>query len=280
MIKANTGDDWIIPSVISIYPHVEAIVFVLSNVSWTGRKGNPCEKIIRRKILPFDYEKKIHILDFKDNTSQREQCNYGMRFIKEVFPWAERVMMVDTDEIWTDADLNAAKEWLKSTPKFIGGICSRMRSYIRSPFYRVNHLDPLTPMIFVPNCGYLKGDRGMESDPVILMDNVVMHHFVFVRRRFEMVLEKLINSHTVENQKFIALDYWLERVWFRLPNGTSKSEGLHPALGYQNNWKGVEQIGLKDLPEVLQKRGCFPIIEQFIDDATDFDGVYYPEVFE
>lgn len=275
LMKANTGDDWIVPSIISIYNSVEKIVIVHSDVTWTGRKKNDCERIVMRYVMPFDYDNKIINLHFKGNPSQTDQCNAGMRYIYDKFRWCDRVMIVDTDEIWNAEDIRRGKEWIKYMPKMMSGFCSRMRSYIKSPFYRVNHLDHLTPMIFVPNCGFLKGDRGMKTDPVCVMENVVMHHFCFVRRTFDLVLEKLINSHTWEGQRYVPIDYWIINVWGKLPDGTNDAEGLHPAMGFQNNWKRAERIGFKDLPEVLQRRGCFPIIEQYADDAKDFDGKYY-----
>jgi len=263
LIKTFSGDDWVIPSVRSIYNHVKKIVFVHSEMSWRGELGNAVKPVVKEKIKPFDVANKI--IEINCNTrSQDEQMQTGMKYIRDTFPEVERVMMIDTDEIWTDEGWENAKKQLRDQPKWISGLCCRMQSYIKSPFYAISHLDPLTPMTFVPNSGFLSGDRGMKTRPCAVMEDVVMHHFGFVRRNFNLVLQKLINSHTVEGQKHLPLDYWIGRVWNNLPDKYPKQEGLHPAIGFQNNWMGVKVISLNELPPVLRDAE-YEIIKMYLD---------------
>ena len=69
------------------------------------------------------------------------------------------------------------------------------------------------------------------------------------------MLEKIRNSNGYEGNKIVDLHEWEKEVWDRIPERLKGrwKRGFHPALHFQEHWKGIKEIGVEDLPEVVKK---------------------------
>lgn len=278
LTKTFAGEEWIKPMTLSIYPYVEKIVFVNSEISWTGRKGNTCKQAIdgfknrkkrwnRRKgswIYSddcIDIENKIVSLNY-DTINQLEQCLYGYEYIQRNHP-CDYVMLIDTDEVWDSQDLENAIQFLKENPGY-QAYRSSVYTYIKSPYWRVSPIEPLKPVCFIKaDLSDLGNNARCCGLPSIVMKNekgdIPYHHYVYVRDNFNIVLEKIISSHVSEEALYEDMSKWIPEVWNRLPDVKG---GFHPAIGYKRNWLEIETIGQDKLPKVLKER-TFPIMEKF-----------------
>ena len=63
LVKTFRGEEFVKPMIYSIFDFVEKIVFVNSETSWIGGKGNTCKKEIK--------EMQEHI----DRTNKEKSCN-------------------------------------------------------------------------------------------------------------------------------------------------------------------------------------------------------------
>lgn len=277
LCKTFAGEEWIKAMTLSIYPYVEKIVFVNSEISWTGRKGNSCREAINEMLCKnkrwskrrgewiiddcLDYDNKIISLNY-DTIYQIKQCMFGYDYIKTHIP-CDYVMLIDTDEVWDAQDLENAIQFLKENPGY-EAYRSGIYTYIKSPYWRVFPVEPLEPVCFIkPNLSDLGNDARCCGLPSITMKNdkgkIPYHHYVYVRNNFNVVLEKIISSHVSENALYEDMSEWIPNIWNKLPNVNG---GFHPAIGYKRNWFEIETIEKDKLPKVLREKS-FPIMEKF-----------------
>lgn len=251
LIKTFSGEEWVYPSLNSIYPFVSKIVMVHSNISWTGKTGNRVVPVVKKYIEEKDTEKKIIELQF-DTSDQRKQCDHGYQWIKSNLK-PDFVMLNDLDEIWDEDNLFKLREWLRNPGKK-GKICSytcRMLTYIKHPRFRIIPPEKSDPVTIVhPKLENLGNNfRGRGLNPKIHNNNIFFHHFNFVRFKLEDIKSKFIESHSSEDQIHIPWEEWKEGKWDKLPH----CHNFQPAIGYERNWYAVEIIKASDLPKTVQE---------------------------
>jgi hypothetical protein len=271
LCKTFRGEEWIKAMTMAIYPYMDKIVFVNSEKSWSGRSGNTCKPEIDDMKLNSDPNNKIISLNC-DTIDQFAQCMHGYRWIQNNLK-SDYVMLIDTDEIWDDHDLKVALDFIKNRHPGCESYRNSIFTYIKSPLYQVNPIEPLKPVTFVrgdldnlgkePRCCDLPYkliiDEGIKEG-----DNAVYyHHYVYVRKKFNTVLEKIISSHVSEGYEYQDMSVWIEEVWKEIPKLSGHwKEGFHPCLGFKKNWLGIYEIKRADMPRVLRNNN-FPILEQY-----------------
>ena len=262
LCKTFRGSEWIMPMTMSIYPHVEKLVFVNSEVSWTGGRGNTCKPVIKEMQRTMDPEHKIISLDL-DTTDQFLQCEHGYQWILN-HERPDFVLLADTDEIWNDADLIKAKDYIEKNPNY-DAYRHNIYTYIKHPLYRIDPIECLQPVSFVntyqPNLG--TNFRACDMNFHVIPD-VYFHHYVHVRKEFNTVLEKIITSHASEGDPYQDMSRWIPEVWNKLPHieGEWAEKGFHPNAKFRHLWRGIRQITPEEMPRVLREHN-FPILEQF-----------------
>lgn len=258
LLKCFSGEEFLEPCLKSIYKHVEKIIIVNSNISWTGNLGNRCKPVLDKLIEKgFDYQNKIIQLDC-NTKNQKVQCEFGWNYIKHNLK-CDYVMLVDTDEIWDNANIIRAKEYLINKPGF-NAYRSRIYTYLKSIYYRVHPVEMLEPVVFLNAHLEHMGEqaRGCSITPIFYMKDVFYHHFVFVRKNFDLVLEKLINSHSSEGQAVEPLDWWIGEKWNKIPEGNN----FQPAIGYQHIWGSIKVIDNNEL-DIIFHTNKYEIVERF-----------------
>lgn len=266
LCKTFGGEEWIEAMTRSIAPFVEKIVFVNSDVSWTGRRGNSCKREIQRMLSITDIRSKI--ISLNHNTiDQHDQVMFGYKFIRQNFPKTKYVMLIDTDEVWNNYDLSQAIRFLEKNPGKEAYRCN-IYTYIKSPLWRVEPIEPLKPVVFVRSDLECLGISARAcSLPYVIMQNenrepIFYHHYVYVRKDFNTILEKIISSHVSEQTQYTDMSVWIPEVWNNLPRKPSHLEGIHPAIGFQKNWNNLTEIAESEMPRILREIN-FPIVEQF-----------------
>lgn len=258
LCKTFRGDEFLEPMALSVAPFVDKIVFVNSEISWTGRQGNTCKPVIE-KLKGEGLKDKIISLDFNTN-SQKEQVDYGFNYIRKHIPY-DYLLLQDSDEVWDYKDLEKAINYIKDNPQY-SIFRTRMYTYIKSPFWRVYPIEQLKPIVFVSNTinGLGEASRGHDyhKEAHALPPDIYLHHFVYVRKDFNTVLEKIISSHASENAEYRDMSRWIPEVWNNLP----EVKDFHPAKGFAHCWHEIMVVPKAMLPCIFNERE-FDIIKRF-----------------
>jgi hypothetical protein len=204
-----------------------------------------------------DPDKKLIHINY-DEMNQIKHCMYGYKYIQNNFD-CDYVQLIDSDELWDDLNYIKAIEFLKQNIGY-KAYKTYMYTYIKSPFFRIDPIEPLRPVCFIKSDLQDMGlePRGCAIKPDIIMP-IFCHHFVFVRYHFNKVLEKLIQSHVSEKQPYEDMSKWIPEIWNELPDC---KENFHPAIGFGHHWKRIKRITYEELPEVLHNQK-YPEILKF-----------------
>ena len=250
--KVFDGGEWLEASIKSIMDHVDHVFILNSDISWSGIGENNCRYIAERMANENDNITSVNL----HCADQIYQYMHGFKIINELFK-PDYIMLVDADEIWEYDDIVKAKKIIELNPDYDAYRCN-VRTYIKSPYYRIEPAESIEPVVFVRGGmnDYGQLIRCCDLKNHICMQGVFFHHFSYVRKSFHSVMMKFFNSHHSEKQPTEPLDYWISK-WNALPAG----KNLHPAIGFQKCWDHVEVIKKDKLPEVLQKND-FEILTQ------------------
>lgn len=226
-----------------LYHMLDGIVFVHSNVDWTGKRGfNEVEPFTNAYPDPLE---KVHQV-YTSTSSQDEQYEQGIDYILKNFPDADWIFLFDTDEVWHTQDLLELFAHADACT-YENALFCRMYTYIKSPFYRIDPPEPLTPCVmFRALPGLFRGTRGNAVGPIRLVD-VYFHHFSYVRACEQDVFRKIVTSHAGDKLQPINIEKWREEKWNRLPY----AKDFHTTCGYEKNWHSVKVIKSEELPEAV-----------------------------
>jgi len=243
LYKIWRGNEFLVPSIMSNYNHVSEMVFVSSDISWSGKTGNDTFDVLDGWKKTYDCLNKIHIIKVSTK-SQEEQYNIGMQYIVDTFPKTDFVQLVDSDEVWTESVWENAMDIIYSN-KTINAISSNMTTYIKSQFYRVVGNGEVTPIVFVRSGMKYEGIRYNTIGPRAHIFNPIFH-FAMVRRNFEDIAEKIANSIVGDNNgsSLVDIDSWKKEVWNNLPDGPLR----HYIKGCENIWQGVVVVRPEQIP--------------------------------
>jgi len=250
LCKTFRGEEFVEAMIESIYNEVDRIVFIHSNISWTGEKVNTVKPVVEKWKDNSDTLSKIYNIDY-DCADQVQQYNYGLEYIKNNFD-SQYIMFIDTDEIWNDGDINKCKKFIVDTG-LLPAYTINMRTYIKNPFYRLTNIEPCTPTVFIKStCSNVLGVRGNGVTPRVNIPNIFMHHFTYVRKSEDDVIDKIYSSTKSDGLTTIDINRWKREKWDLLPNPTITD--LHTSKGFEHYWHGVEEIPFEILPKVFRLR--------------------------
>jgi hypothetical protein len=254
LYKTFSGEEFIEASLESIYKHVDKIVLVNSTVSWSGLRGNTVAPIVEKWKNEFDIEKKI-IQVFGEFRDQNLQYNTGIKLIRKILEY-DYILLIDSDEVWDDENLERAFSilWKYRNISRFDCFTTRLFTYIKSPFYRIDPPERCTPTVFISNrVTKLDSARGWAMDPRKLLEGVFFHHFTLVRSNTKKIKNKIKDSAigdgsgTNETQKIV--ENWFEEIWNKIPD----VEDFHYQEKYKDWWKGIKRVSIDDLPPCLAK---------------------------
>lgn len=244
LYKTYRGGEWFEASLESIRGCVQGIVVVSSSKPWSNEidplPENCLEPLHRFQLKHPDV--KIEVVHMDDDGNQGNQYRAGLQTISNKFGDDVCVLVIDTDEIWEEKQLNILKTAMTADYNSVYFKC-RLHNYIKHPYWRITPQEPHRPTVGLqsPKAPYIKGRfDGLGGDQCCVI-NVSYHHFPLVRLDEKEIFHKLRNTASQDGP---CLPAWMENVWNKLPEG----KNIHPAMGYQACWGGVEVVDIKSLP--------------------------------
>lgn len=261
LYKVYRGGEWFTASLESIRSHCAGIVVVASEQPWRNSPAPMLPENCRRPLEAFqDAHRDCTVLTLRHGEAQTSEEQYaaGLAVIKAVFGSGVGILLIDTDEIWEEAELLALRRAMTAHPRakwFRSGIWT----YLRSPLYRVAPQEKARPVVGLANADVPTGRSRLADlyrlstggDDVFDVPNCNVHHYGYVRVDPEELVGKLASVATQD--KVGSVPEWKQRVWDRLPVG----ENLHPQVGFARCWSRVEELPLRRQPALVTQTDAF-----------------------
>jgi len=245
LYKTYRGGEWLKASLDSIRPAVDVIVFVHSRSEWGSGPilRNNC--LVPAAEWARDNPGVPIVSIVGEYLDQHSQYQAGYELIRIMFNFCH-LLLIDSDEVWDEADLSKLKNAMSAGRH--AAYCCRLRTYVKSAFYRVEPAETCTPVVGLDmSKTEILGPRGMLIKDKVVLDDVWMHHFTYVRELEEDIRVKFRTSAIGD---FVpGRDRWLEDVWPRIPS----VRAFHPSQGYENSWGRIKKVCVKDLPAAMRQ---------------------------
>jgi hypothetical protein len=246
LYKTFSGHEFVEASLKSIYPWIRKVVFVHSDVSWTGETGNTVAPVVER-VMQDRPEWKDWIINLYGRwTNQDDQYQYGLDWIHNNLEF-DLIMLIDTDEVWDEDALKRAFCRIENLPER-DCFSTRLYSYVKSIFYRVDPIDLCRPTVFLrPSIKKLNGARGWNQPNRFLLYDVYFHHFTFVRFSELDIRKKFATSIEGDGEGAIgtSCDEWMGIQWLQLPFAFN----FHYQAQVKGAWHRIKRVWKNDLPK-------------------------------
>jgi len=250
------GEDFVKAMADSIYNTCYKMLFFHSMVSWKGQSdsiGNTCLPIMSEWKKVNDHADKIvNITGAWDN--QLDHYTYAVDFAKRHYPEADLILVLDTDEIFDDENLQRAIQHIKDDNLSHTSYSCKMFTYVSSVFFRVEPTEPCSP-VFALNPKKVKEITGVRVNRVTdrkHFEDVKYHHMCYVRANDDSIRRKSLAIPVADGCP--STKNWLNEVFFKINSNTiSTMRNLHPSQGASQCWKSLVKINKSDLPIYLQR---------------------------
>ena len=261
--KTFRGDEFLIPSIESIYPYCKKIVLVHCSKSWTGQEGNSCADAVEEWLKTNDKQKKI-ISQRADISDQTEAYELAWKLAnKHKHEWK---MMIDTDEVWDNRNIRLLMRRIKN--ETCGIVRTKTHYYVKSPEFQMWPQCPMTPVVMVrSDIPYTPIRLCTEGAHTVYWD-VFYHHFSLVRRTLEECIAKQDACNTAENVDLIKWDKWIKLKWDMMPFSLHDNEQFRKIL-------------FADLPETMKtSKLAMELFEKYHVDSDFPEPAITPEILK
>jgi hypothetical protein len=242
--KLYTGDEWLEVSIDSIAPYVYKILLVVSDVSWGGHdsvEATDLEPVIGR--LKKKYGQKIIVLRGSwDN--QFNHVDAGLTYIKKNLPEATHCFYLDSDEIYTQAEMAKLMAALVSFKYFNKALMCRMITYFKDVHYKIEPDVPYTPLMCFPIRSYTEYNtpRSVTCRKVVI--DIYFHHVSYVRKDEKSIENKFV-THAGDER---LIPNWYEDVWKKW---TPELRDFHPDPMTKDHFHSIRVLKDEEIPPAI-----------------------------
>jgi len=248
LYKVFSGGEWFEASLESVYKHADAIVVVSSDTSWLGKPGNDCIEPLKRftNVHP---DVKVELVE-GSWTQQTEQYQVGLDHIAATYGNDTMVMIVDSDEIWPEADVRGLKKVMQSDTENLF-FRAELFTYVKSVLYQVYPKEPVLCTVglgspVLPEVVERVQPRGKAAmSKVRDVPEFSFHHMAYVRNTEEQIHDKF--SATSSQECMQSATNWMRDVWPNLPFGYD----IHMSPGHAHIWHQLRGMTVNLLPEEI-----------------------------
>lgn len=250
------GNDFIKAMTDSIYNTCYKMLFFHSMVSWKGQSdsiGNTCLPVMSEWKKVNDYADKIvNISCSFDN--QLDHYTYAVDFAKRHYPEADLILVLDTDEIFDDENLQRAIQHIKDDNLSHTSYSCKMFTYLKSPFWRISPTEGCSP-VFALNPKKVKEITGVRCNKVSdrkHFEDVKYHHMCYVRANDDSIRRKFKSIQIADQAPSVPT--WITNVYDKINSKTySSMKNVHPSAHATTAWQSIIKVNKSDLSPYLQK---------------------------
>lgn len=250
--KTFRGDEFLIPSIESIYPYCKKIVLIHCNKSWNGREGNTCAEVVTEWAKYNDKDSKI-VSVVTDISDQTEAYQLAWKYAdKTKHDWK---LLIDTDEVWDRKNIRQ----LISKLKHEQNDCIRTKThyYLKSPEFQMYPQSPMIPVVMCRANMKYSAIRMCTEQSYSVYPEIFFHHFSLVRRTLDECMEKQNDCNVAEDVGKIKWERWIKLKWDLMPNPLIDGEQFR-------------RISFSELPETMRKNALArQLFEQYHTEGND-----------
>jgi len=251
--KTFRGWEFALSSLDSVYQHIDKMIYVHGETDWLGRPGNNVRAVVEATSDP---DKKLIHLSSPAKATQAQQYDVAVDHILRTGMEFDYIFLSDTDEVmtednWKHIDTVLGANASSKTPAL--AYTCMLQTYIKSPFYRVEPLVSLCPILFIHRAAIKPGIIGIRGTTLTkkarLLEKVWVHHFCSVRTSLDEVWAKHETSCGSEAEPLCDKEQWVNTIWNRLP----VARNCLPLKKYTHLWAGIRVVTMADLPAAVHK---------------------------
>lgn len=243
LCEAYFGAEWMELSLKKLEPYVEKILVVIGEDTYDS-SGIPRENVdeIYGKLSKNNY--KYDILRGRWS-SEQEQQNDALNYIRNNHKECTHLFKVDTDEIYTPKELLKIKEIIRKPAFFNKILRVKMYTYIKTVFHRVSPIEEYCPIAIIPILPYIQfsGPRQAVGANYKIMD-CKMHHYSLVRKKDESIQTKFKTRGDVKTNQLV--ENWYQKFYIGF---NEKMTNFHTIKGSETQWKTIETVSENKLPK-------------------------------
>lgn len=244
--KTYRGGEWLGASMESICRHVDGIVVMLASKPYKPGPAREENTASVAKAFAATHSNLKIIAEPLDVPDQAQHYDRGLALITEHFGSDCGVLVIDSDEVWGDADAATVADAVRAGAHDY--YVARLFDYLKRPLWRTSNqaghfvvgLRSSRPPL-APRCRFSGWHAQLHRK---FPDDLRLHHFTLVREDDTEIADKMANCEYADGKYHSD---WFVRVWQHLPAGTN----LHPAVHYERTWPNVEIVGPESLPEAV-----------------------------
>lgn len=249
-----TGENFVIPSIKSIYNHVQKIVLVHGNSDWLGNIVENKVKAEVEKNFPND-PKIIHLdCDLTTITGNKSiyQYNVGKRYIDSLNHWT---MVVDCDEVWEDEQIEILFRFWKKTYQsvYYDQVRTSIKTFIKSIRYECE--EPGKPTVLVRPNVMATGPRFSNPSDKVVLVHCHYNHYSYIRPSDEEIYIKGHRSLTADGNPATSAQQWAKRwmteVWDKLEVNPKVLRHIHP--NYPTHWKNLKMLDMNSVHPLVKE---------------------------
>ena len=267
--RAFYGKEYIHYSIKSIYEHVEKIVVAISHIPQAPSLKRYKPDITSEFIKKFtDKDKKIEVIEgswgsrcfwlraSRYQDLQAKHYNAVLNYIRDKYPQFNYLLILDTDEIFTDESIGGLKKGIEEHPEALEFRMS-CKTYWKGLHYIMQediagaYLTQPVAVKVIPGLQFIKTRQIADEKSIITLPESVYYHHPSYARSSEEILKKIRTfGHAREIRKNWYKDIW--EAWDKNRNLTD----MHPLFG-GTWWKKVIRIEDEQVPRILRNHPYF-----------------------
>ena len=258
--KTFSGHEFVTAMIESVLPEVDGILFLHSEVSWSGKTGNTVSKVVNESLR--EHGPANVMQEWYNTTSQQAQYDRAIMSLQERGIDYDYLLLVDTDEVWDSGMIKALVAQADRCPAYSAFACC-MHTYLKTPFLKVTPKEWCDPTVLIRKGIKIIGPRGNFCPNKKVLTNIFFHHFTGVRNSLKAVIDKFWESTAVENQTHVPIEYWVENFW----NTPLTAKRFHIVEGAEVSWNGIVKVNRSDLPLAMRNHPLVLSFEKYEQDG-------------
>lgn len=241
--KCFNLDEWLPVSITSIIDHVDQVLIVESDKSWSekdiSKTDDGCSEL---EELLTRYKHKILIVRGEWG-NQFEQVNFGLNFMKNKLNSFSHCLYIDSDEIYEEKEIKKLVRLSRKFKSFNREVRANMFTYFKSPFFQVDPIENFKPMVMFPLRDFVELSTFRNVNLGFVESDVFFHHLSYVRRNDQDIKNKML---THKNDEGTDVN-WFTDVYLKWTPEAKNFHPKEPAI-----FKGVKVLKNDEVPSLIK----------------------------